>query len=51
MHGTEAPAQQNDPEHFDAQPEDFNEFDQNSLDFGAQTSGQWRNMQQVSITF
>lgn len=51
MHGTETPAQPNDPPNFDfPQPDgDFlGEIDQN-LDFDAQmASGQWRNMHQVN---
>lgn len=51
MHGTQTPAQPNDPLNFDLPQPDANPFgdvDQNLLDFDAQTSGQWRNMQQVS---
>lgn len=50
MHGTDAPAQPNDPPNFEppqAEPDFFGHIDQNSLDFDAQTSGQWRHMQQV----
>lgn len=54
MHGTETPAQPNDPPNFDfPQPDGhfFGEIDQN-LDFDAQTqSGQWRNMHQVHTAF
>lgn len=52
MHGTETPAQPNDAIKIDIPQSDLNSFgdiDQNSLDFDApQSSGQWRNMQQVS---
>lgn len=52
MHGTETPAQPNDAIKIDIPQPDLNSFgdiDQNSLDFDApQSSGQWRNMQQVS---
>lgn len=51
MHGTETPAQPNDPPNFDFPQPDANFFggiDQNDLDFDAQMeSGQWRHMQQV----
>lgn len=50
MHGTETPAQPNDAIKIDIPQPDMNAFgdiDQNSLDFDAQSSGQWR-MQQVS---
>lgn len=52
MHGTDAPAQPNDPPNFEPPPADtdfFGHIDQNSLDFDAQSSGQWRHMQQVNI--
>lgn len=52
MHGTDAPAQPNDPPNFETHPADsdfFGHIDQNSLDFDAQSSGQWRHMQQVNI--
>lgn len=54
MHGTETPAQPNDPPNFDfPQPDGhfFGEIDQN-LDFDAQMeSGQWRKVHQVHIAF
>lgn len=52
MHGTETPAQANDAIKIDIPQPDLNSFgdiDQNSLDFDAQSSGQWR-MQQVRNT-
>lgn len=49
FHGTETPAQPNDPFAFGIDGAVSNEMDQNTLDFDGQTaSGQWRNMQQVS---
>lgn len=50
MHGTETPAQPNDPTNFDFPQPDanlFGDIDQN-LDFDSQMeTGQWRHMQQV----
>lgn len=50
MHGTETPAQPNDPTNFEFPPPDanlFGDIDQN-LDFDSQMeTGQWRHMQQV----
>lgn len=50
MHGTETPAQPNDPANFDFPQPDanlFGDIDQN-LDFDSQMeTGQWRHMQQV----
>lgn len=54
MHGTETPAQPNDPPNFDfPQPDGhfFGEIDQN-LDFDARMeSGQWRKVHQVHKAF
>lgn len=53
MHGTETPAQPNDPPNFDFPQPDanlFGEIDQN-LDFDSpMETGQWRHMQQVIKT-
>lgn len=49
LHGTEKPAQPNDPPSFDFPQPDahfFGEIDQN-LDFDQTEMGQWRNMHQV----
>lgn len=50
MHGTETTAQPDDTIHIDIPQSDltsFGDIDHNSLD-ALQSSGQWRNMQQVS---
>lgn len=53
LHGTETPAQPNDPPNFEIVDSDnhlLSELDQNSLDFDSDAaSGQWRNMQQVNF--
>lgn len=50
LHGTEEPAQPNDPKSFDFPQPDanlFGEIDQN-LDFDQTETGQWRTLHQVN---